>query len=236
MIFDVLQVVLLVTIIVLLTNNKTSPSSYKQTSSTNKIVVDTCALIDGRLVDLVRIGFINQELIVPQFVIAELQQLADGRDAKKRERARFGLDIIKQLQLQDQVRVTISTLDYSDSIETDDKLVKMAKDMQAQLYTTDFNLNKVASIAGVSVLNIHELAGVLRMVALPGERMQVKIIQKGATKGQGIAYLEDGTMLVVDNAAKLIGKKIEVIVTRVHQTDAGKMIFANLIKKYNRNS
>lgn len=235
MIFDVLQVVLLVTIIVLLINGKIKPTGHRQTTI-SKIIVDTCALIDGRLVDLVRIGFINQELIVPQFVIAELQQLADGRDAKKRERARFGLDIIKQLQLQDQVRVTISTLDYSDSIETDDKLVKMAKDMQAQLYTTDFNLNKVASIAGVNVLNIHELAGVLRMVALPGERMQVKIIQKGATKGQGIAYLEDGTMLVVDNAAKLIGKKIEVIVTRVHQTDAGKMIFANLIKKYNKNS
>lgn len=227
MIIEAIQVALLITIILLLVNDKTKLNTSKQTSE-NQIIVDTCALIDGRLVDLVRIGFINQELIVPQFVVAELQQLADGRDAKKRERARFGLDVVRQLQLQDRVSVTVSSKDYSSNLETDDKLVCLAKDTQGQLYTTDYNLNKVASIAGVNVLNIHELAGVLRLVALPGEKMQVKIIQKGTTKGQGIAYLEDGTMLVVDNAARLIGKKVEVVVTRVHQTDAGKMIFADL--------
>lgn len=227
MIIEVLQVVLLVTVILLLVNNKAKLNTKKQTTK-NRIIVDTCALIDGRLVDLVRIGFIHQELIVPQFVVAELQQLADGRDAKKRERARFGLDVVRQLQSQDQVGVAISSTDYSSNLETDDKLVRLAKNTQAQLYTTDYNLNKVAKIAGVDVLNIHELAGVFRLVALPGEKMQVKIIQKGTTKGQGIAYLEDGTMLVVDNAARFIGKKIEVLVTRVHQTDAGKMIFADL--------
>jgi uncharacterized protein YacL len=194
------------------------------------MVLDTCALIDGRIVELVKLGFVPDELVVPEFIVHELQMLADGNDAHKRERARFGLDVVKELQNSDTVSVIID-----DSVQnnqpTDDKLVTLAKKLNTGLYTTDYNLNKVADIQGVKVLNVNELAQQLRPTALPGEKKTVKILQKGSNPKQGVGYLDDGTMIVVDDAANQIGRIVEVEVTRVHQTMAGKMLFADLRSK-----
>lgn len=193
-------------------------------------MLDTCALIDGRIVELVKLGFVPDQLVVPEFIVHELQMLADGSDSHKRERARFGLDVVKELQESDTVTVIID-----DSIKTsqpaDDKLVALAKKLKTGLYTTDYNLNKVADIQGVKVLNVNELAQQLRPIALPGERKLVKILQKGSNAKQGVGYLEDGTMVVVDDAASQLNKVVEVEVTRVHQTMAGKMLFAHLIRQ-----
>ncbi len=223
---QLLQIGLLVTLIILILGpRKTWMHGTKKGKTTSSIVLDTCALIDGRIEDLVRIGFIEGRLIIPQFVINELQQLADGGDSQKRARARFGLDVVRNLQQESLNEVFIHQGEYPREPDIDAKLVHLASDEKAALYTTDYNLNKVAKIAGVKVLNVHELAGVLRVVALPGETRQIKIVQKGNAKGQGVGYLEDGTMVVVDGAANLIGKKVNLTVTRIHQTDAGKMIF-----------
>lgn len=194
------------------------------------MVLDTCALIDGRIVELTKLGFVPDELIVPEFVVHELQMLADGNDAHKRERARYGLDIVKELQQSDNATVIV---DHSDNSvkPTDDKLVDLANKLKAGLYTTDYNLNKVADIKGVKVLNVNELAQQLRPTALPGEKKTVKILQKGSNPKQGVGYLDDGTMIVVDDAANQINKIIEVEVTRIHQTMAGKMLFATQINK-----
>ncbi len=223
---QLLQIVLLFIVLLLLMGPNRLRQRNTKTKGERAIVLDTCALIDGRIEDLVQTGFIDCPLIIPQFVIDELQFLADGQDSQKRARARFGLDVAHNLQ-QNQlgVRVVLHHDTISEASETDAKLVKLAMKEQALLYTTDYNLNKVAKISGVKVLNVHELAGALRVVALPGETRQIKIIQKGSAKGQGVGYLEDGTMVVVDNAANKIGEKIIVTITRVHQTDAGKMIF-----------
>jgi uncharacterized protein YacL len=191
-----------------------------------KVILDTCALIDGRIIDIVQGGFVPEKLIVPQFIVKELQNLADGGDAHKRERARYGLEVVKDLQNNSECDVIIDKTDFPEIKEVDDKLVALAKRIKAQLYTTDFNLNKVAQIEGVRVLNVNELAQALRPIALPGERKKVKIVQKGNNKNQGVGYLEDGTMVVVDGASKMMGKTIVCEIVRVHQTVAGKMIFA----------
>ncbi len=170
-------------------------------------------------------------LIVPQFVIAELQGLADGRDRLKRERARHGLDMIKELQNNPNVTVEIVDDPVHSQTEVDDKLIKLAKDRSAALYTTDYNLNKVAEIEGVTVLNVNELAKLLRVTYLPGEKAQIKILQKGSNTSQGVGYLEDGTMVVVEKAGTSIGKTLEVVFERHIQTSAGKMMFATYSKK-----
>lgn len=190
--------------------------------------MDTCALIDGRILELSKSGFVPDELVVPEFVLHELQMLADGPDAHKRERARYGLDVVKSLQESDQCGVTIDATDFG-RIPNDDKLVELSLKLKAPLYTTDYNLNKLADIKGVQVLNVNELAQNLRSVALPGERKIVKVLQKGSSPKQGVGYLEDGTMVVIDGAAKQIGKTVEIEVTRVHQTVAGKMIFGEIV-------
>lgn len=197
-------------------------------SGAKATVLDSCALIDGRIVELVRAGFISNNLIVPEFIVAELQLLADGSDSHKRERARFGLEVVRQLQAEPGVNLTINKIKI-DEPTTDDKLVTLAKKIQADLYTTDFNLNQVANIKGVRVLNINELSQAMRPVALPGEGFEVKIIQGGSNKDQGVGYMEDGTMVVVDNAKRDIGKSIKVKITRTHQTVAGKMLFAEKV-------
>ena len=194
------------------------------------MVLDTCALIDGRIVELTKLGFVPEELIVPEFVLHELQMLADGNDSHKRERARFGLDVVKELQ-EDSNTTVIIDRSITTNQPTDDKLVALAKKLGVGLYTTDYNLNKVADIEGVLVLNVNELAQQLRPTALPGERKIVKILQKGSNPKQGVGYLDDGTMVVVDDAASQVNKMVEVEVTRIHQTMAGKMLFANLISK-----
>lgn len=194
------------------------------------MILDTCALIDGRILELSKLGFVPEVLIVPEFVIHELQMLADGSDAHKRNRARYGLDVVRELQDSKSCQVTIDETKIEGRHKVDDKLVQLAKKLDAQLYTTDFNLNKVADIEGVRVLNVNELAQELRPVALPGERKEVKIVQKGSNAHQGVGYLEDGTMVVIDRGAQYVGTKVEAEITRIHQTAAGKMLFAEVIE------
>lgn len=220
-------ILLLATLLAVLLKKQSNTKTTNFNRGKNKMILDTCALIDGRIVELAKLGFTPGELIVPKFVITELQMLADGRDAHKRERARFGLDVVKELQDCKYTSVTIDIDDKSD-MPTDDKLVKLAENISASLYTTDFNLNKVAEIRGVNVLNINQLAQQLRPNALPGESLKVKILQKGSSPSQGVGYLDDGTMVVVDGAVRSIGKQVDVIVTRVHQSVSGKMMFATL--------
>lgn len=194
----------------------------------NQMVVDTSGLIDGRIVDIVGSGFVPQQLIIPQFVVAELQFLADQGDAYKRERARYGLDVIRRLQDMRQTNVVIRPGMAKGLKEVDDKLVALAKKTGAMLYTTDFNLNQVAQIEGVRVLNVNELAQGLRAMHLPGERAEIKITQVGQDRTQGVGYLEDGTMVVVEQGAKKINQQVNVEFTRMLQTQAGKMMFATL--------
>lgn len=226
---EIIQIILLLGIAALLLQQKLQTST-KPNAKSRKMVLDTCALIDGRITELSRLGFVPDELIVPDFVIHELQMLADGNDSHKRERARYGLDVVRELQDGSHANVVIYRSDNS-TMPTDDRLVALAKKLGAGLYTTDYNLNKVADIEGVHVLNVNELAQQLRPTALPGERKSVKILQKGSNPKQGVGYLDDGTMVVVDDAASQINKILEVEVTRIHQTMAGKMLFASMINK-----
>lgn len=197
--------------------------------SRRKIILDSCALIDGRIVELVRTGFVADELVIPKFILSELQLLADGNDSHKRERARFGLEIAAELQEYVWARVKISEINFPGVPATDDKLVKLAKKLRGVLCTTDYNLNKVAAVEGIRTLNVNDLAQSLRPVTLPGEEIRVKIIQKGNNSDQGVGYLEDGTMIVVEGAARAIGSTVSVSVDRMHQTVAGKMVFAHLM-------
>jgi uncharacterized protein YacL len=225
---DTLQVALLIAILVLVLQQRKQGAVKASTKKGRKMVLDTCALIDGRIIELARLGFVPDELVVPEFILHELQMLADGNDTQKRERARYGLDVVRELQDSSHATVVIDHSVVGDK-PTDDKLVSLAKKLDAGLYTTDYNLNKVADIEGVHVLNVNELAQHLRPLALPGERKTVKILQKGSNPKQGVGYLDDGTMVVVDDAMKYINKPVEVEVTRIHQTMAGKMLFANLV-------
>jgi uncharacterized protein YacL len=221
---EFLQLILLVGIAALLWRQQNGRSLLPKKS--RRVILDTCALIDGRIVELSKAGFVPDELIIPEFIIHELQLLADGVDAHKRARARFGLDIVHELQQEDSFTVVIDRTQISEKHAIDDKLVALAKKLGAPLYTTDYNLGKVAEIEGVRVLNVNELAQHLRPTALPGEQMSVKIVQKGSNPKQGAGYLEDGTLIIVEDAAKSVGKTIRVEVTKIHQTSAGKMLFA----------
>jgi uncharacterized protein YacL len=195
----------------------------------NQMVVDTSGLIDGRIIDIVGSGFVPPRLIIPQFVVAELQFLADQGDAYKRERARYGLDVVRRLQDMRQTEVVIKPGMARGIKEVDDKLVALAKKTGAMLYTTDFNLNQVAQIEGVRVLNVNELAQGLRAMHLPGEKREIKITQLGQDRSQGVGYLEDGTMVVVEQAGKQLNQHVAVEFTRMLQTQAGKMMFATLV-------
>jgi uncharacterized protein YacL len=203
-------------------------ASNRQSRAKNQMVIDTSGLIDGRLVDIVQSGFVPQRIIIPQFVVAELQFLADQGDSFKRERARYGLDVVRRLQDMRQTEVVIKPGMAKGIKEVDDKLVALAKRIGALLYTTDFNLNQVAEIEGVRVLNVNELAQALRAMHLPGEKSEIKITQIGQDRTQGVGYLEDGTMVVVEKAGNKIGQKVPVEFSRMLQTQAGKMMFATL--------
>ena len=192
-------------------------------------VLDTSVLIDGRISAIVESGFIDGPLIIPDFVLEELQFIADSSDSIKRERGRRGLDIVKDLQKSKKINVILSDMDYEDTNEVDIKLLKLTKDLEGKVMTNDYNLNKVASVQGIPVLNINDLANSVKTIVLPGEKMNVNIIKEGKEKKQGLAYLDDGTMIVVEDAKNLIGESIEVTVTTVLQTAAGKMIFAKPI-------
>lgn len=189
-------------------------------------ILDTSVIIDGRISDITKTGFIEGSLIVPSFVLAELQHIADSSDVLKRNRGRRGLDILNKIQKEPYVTVQILEHDYDDTHEVDAKLVKLAKELGAKVITNDFNLNKVCELHGVSVLNINELANAVKPVVLPGEELRVHVIKDGKEQGQGVAYLDDGTMIVVDGGRRYIGETIGVLVTSVLQTAAGRMIFA----------
>lgn len=191
-----------------------------------KILVDTSVIIDGRIADIAKAGFIHAKLLVPRFVLAELQNIADSEDAMRRGRGRRGLEILNQLRSIEGLEVEIYSGDVSGVKEVDAKLIALARDLKANVLTTDYNLNRVAQIEGIRVLNINELANAIRPVVLPGEEMVVKIVQVGKEKGQGVGYLADGTMIVVEHGDGLIGQEVATEVTRVFQTVAGKMIFA----------
>jgi uncharacterized protein YacL len=188
-------------------------------------IFDTSVIIDGRVADICETGFMDGILLIPHFVLRELQQVADSADALKRNRGRRGLDILQRIQKMAGITVQFVEHDYPAIREVDMKLIELAKEFEAKIVTNDFNLNKVAQLRGVEVLNINELANALKPVYLPGETMKVFILKEGKEFNQGIAYLDDGTMVVVDNARKMIGKTIDSSVTSVLQTTAGKMIF-----------
>jgi uncharacterized protein YacL len=192
-------------------------------------ILDTSVIIDGRIADVCETGFIDGTLVIPQFVLKELQLVADSSDALKRNRGRRGLDILQKIQKMSGVEVSISDLDFPDVREVDLKLIELARALQGKIVTNDFNLNKVAQLRGVDVLNVNELANSLKPVVLPGEIMKVFILKEGKEYNQGVAYLDDGTMVVVDNARKMISKTIDIVVTSVLQTTAGKMIFGRFI-------
>jgi uncharacterized protein YacL len=193
-------------------------------------VLDTSVIIDGRIADICETGFMDGTIVIPQFVLKELQLVADSSDSMKRNRGRRGLDILQKIQKMAGVDVTISDMDFAEVREVDLKLIELARTLQGKIVTNDFNLNKVAQLRGVEVLNINELANSLKPVVLPGEIMKVFILKEGKEYNQGVAYLDDGTMVVVDNARKMIGKTIDVVVTSVLQTTAGKMIFGRFIE------
>jgi uncharacterized protein YacL len=194
-------------------------------SSVTTKILDTSVLIDGRIVDIAESGFMEGRIIVPRFVLHELQLVADSSDSAKRNRGRRGLDVVQLLQKQPRIRLEVSSEDFPETREVDLKLIELAKVLEAKIVTNDFNLNKLAQVQGLAVLNINELANSLKPVVLPGEVMRVFILKEGKEHNQGVAYLDDGTMVVVDNARRMISKTIDVIVTSVLQTTAGKMIF-----------
>jgi len=195
-------------------------------------ILDTSVIIDGRIADISNTAFIEGPLIVPQFILKELQLVADSPDGIKRQRGRRGLDVLEQLQKSSQVTVLISEIDFPEIKEVDTKLIEMAKQMDGKIITNDYNLSKVAQLQGIPILNINELANTLKPVVLPGETIKAFILKEGKEKDQGVAYLDDGTMVVVDNSRKLIGQTVDVTVTSVLQTTVGKMIFA----RYNEDS
>lgn len=201
-------------------------SQFEHKNSIGAKILDTSVIIDGRISDITKSGFIEGSLIVPSFVLEELQHIADSSDVLKRNRGRRGLDILNKIQKEPYVTVHIIDKDYDDISEVDSKLVKLAKNMGAKVVTNDYNLNKVCELHGVAVLNINELANAVKPVVLPGEELRVHVIKDGKEQGQGVAYLDDGTMIVVDGGRRYIGETIGVLVTSVLQTAAGRMIFA----------
>jgi uncharacterized protein YacL len=193
-------------------------------------ILDTSVIIDGRIADVCDTGFMGGTLVIPQFVLKELQLVADSGDSLKRNRGRRGLDILQKIQKMSGVEVMISDVDFPEVKEVDLKLIELARTLQGKIVTNDFNLNKVAQLRGVAVLNVNELANSLKPVVLPGEIMKVFILKEGKEYNQGVAYLDDGTMVVVDNARRMISKTIDIVVTSVLQTTAGKMIFGRYIE------
>ncbi|GAK04703.1 pili retraction protein PilT [Geomicrobium sp. JCM 19037] len=209
---------------------KGSNKDSKQESSSDKGVptkiFDTSVIIDGRIADVCRTRFLEGTVVIPKFVLDELQHIADSSDALKRNRGRRGLDILNQIQKELPVQVKIEDIDFDDVQGVDSKLVKLAQKTSGIVVTNDFNLNKVCDLQGVPVLNINDLANAVKPVVLPGEEMHVQVIKDGKEANQGIGYLDDGTMIVIEEGHKYIGQQIDVVVTSVLQTSAGRMIFA----------
>lgn len=202
--------------------------SKKQKRNIPPKVLDTSVIIDGRIADICKTGFIEGKLVIPQFVLDELRHIADSADDMKRVRGRRGLDILNMIQEEGNIEVEVTDQDFDDIAEVDIKLLKLASVLKGKVVTNDFNLNKVAQVQGVEVLNINELANAVKPIAIPGEEMVVTIVKEGKENQQGVAYLDDGTMIVVENGRKFIGETRKVVVTSILQTPAGRMIFARV--------
>ncbi|MDD5005269.1 MAG: TRAM domain-containing protein [Candidatus Omnitrophica bacterium] len=201
----------------------------RQGELSDAVILDTSAIIDGRILDICKTHFLEVKLIVPRFVLKELQTIADSADSIKRQRGKRGLEILHTIQKE--INITIQEEDFPEIQEVDTKLIRLAKLLEAKVATVDFNLNRIATLQGIKILNINELANALKAIVLPGENLEIKIIKEGKEYNQGIGYLEDGTMVVVENGRKLIGKTLAVGVTSVLQTQAGKMIFAKSLQE-----
>ena len=199
----------------------------RQDQKEDIIILDTSVIIDGRILDISQTNFIEGRFVVPGFVLRELQHIADSEDSLKRNRGRRGLDVLNKIQKTEKIDVRIHHEDFPEIKEVDGKILRLAQLLSAKVFTNDFNLNKIAELQGIKVLNINDLANALRPIFLPGEEMKVRIAKEGKEYNQGVAYLDDGTMVVVDNARHLIGQEIDVVVTSVLQTSAGRMVFAN---------
>lgn len=208
----------------------------RQDQKDELVILDTSVIIDGRIADICNIRFLEGKFIVPRFVLKELQQIADSSDSLKRARGRRGMDILGKLQKNPNIDVKIHNEDFTDVKEVDAKIVKLAKVLSARVFTNDYNLNKIAEIQGVKVLNVNELANALRPVVLPGESLDIRLIKEGKEYNQAVGYLEDGTMVVVDNGRRLIGQNVRVVVGSVLQTAAGRMIFGKLPEDIKRNN
>ncbi len=191
------------------------------------LLLDTSVIIDGRIADIATTGFIRAPMLIPRFVLAELQYIADSPDSLRRNRGRRGLEMLNRMQRESPVPVRIVDIDVEGVRQVDAKLVQLARQMEAPIITNDYNLNRVAGLQGVKVLNINELSNAVKSVVLPGEAMGIRVIQEGKEAGQGIGYLDDGTMVVVENGRRYMDSEIEVVVTKVLQTNAGRMIFAS---------
>jgi len=205
-------------------------SSPAQTSY-RTILLDTSVIIDGRIADIARTGFLVGTILIPRFVLNELQFIADSSDNLRRQRGRRGIEVISQLQKDTSIPLRISDMDVEGVREVDDKLVVLARQLRCPILTNDYNLNRIAELQGVSVLNVNELANAVKLVFLPGESMEVNVIQEGKESGQGVGYLDDGTMVVVEDGRNYLNKKIYVTVTKVLQTAAGRMIFGRMEKE-----
>jgi uncharacterized protein YacL len=194
--------------------------------TSQRVLVDTSTIIDGRIYDIARTGFIPGRLLIPRFVLNELQYVSDSADDLRRQRGRRGMEVLSELQKDPDIPVTITDIDVEGVREVDDRLVVLARQLNCPILTNDYNLNRIAELQGVKVLNINELANAVKAILLPGESLDMTIIQEGKEYGQGVGYMEDGTMVVVEDGHKFIGKTIKVTVTKVLQTAAGRMIFA----------
>jgi len=204
-------------------STRVSSGKWQQDKS---ILVDTSVIIDGRIVDIARTGFIAGTLVIPRFVLNELQYIADSAESLRRQRGRRGMEVLSDLQKEKAITTTIADIDVEGVREVDEKLIMLARQMQAPILTNDYNLNRVAELQGVQVLNINDLANAVKSILLPGELLAVNVIQEGKEVGQGVGYLDDGTMVVIEEGRSFIGKEIAVSVTKVLQTAAGRMIFS----------
>ncbi len=189
------------------------------------ILLDTSVIIDGRIADIARTGFLPGSLLIPRFVLNELQYIADSPDSLRRQRGRRGMDVLSQLQKEPSIPVRISDIDVEGIREVDDKLITLARQMRCPILTNDYNLNRIAELQGVTILNVNELANAVKSILLPGEIMEIRVIQEGKESGQGVGYMDDGTMVVIENGREYLNQEIVIIVTKVLQTAAGRMIF-----------
>ncbi|MGL4522809.1 MAG: PIN/TRAM domain-containing protein [Bacilli bacterium] len=221
----------LINIVTLKSARKKQPEEVKTVAAVHSKILDTSVIIDGRIADIFQTGFVEGDVIIPRFVLSELQYIADSSDALKRNRGRRGLDILNRIQKELHIKVNIEERDYDDISEVDSKLVRLAKDTNGYLVTNDFNLNKICELENVKVLNINDLANAIKPVVLPGEELEVIIIKDGKENNQGVAYLDDGTMIVVEDAKGMSNKRVDIEITSVLQTSAGRMIFARMKKK-----